>query len=229
MVSGSTPRRSTGGSGSWANCPSTGRAAVCSGSGLNDNHPVVRARYAAIDGVLRPIVAAEERRARSHLVRAGGALRARDQVGLRALNDALKGAFDAPGKAGFEPGGTPTKQAPLVREELERDQRERPGQSSELAAPEPAAPLRFKQALLRLHPGERRGISLLIDPRGSHPERRSTSSSTRRSASTSGPTPSHSPCAAAGHACRHTCAAASAPTRERGSASSPTPADTSPS
>src|SRR5215216_4590027 len=50
-------------------------------SGLNDNHPVVRALYAAIDGLLRPIVAAEERRARAHLVRPGGALRARDQVG----------------------------------------------------------------------------------------------------------------------------------------------------
>ena len=28
----------------------------------------------------------------------------------------------------------------------------------------PLAPLRFKQSLVRLHPGERRGISLLIDP-----------------------------------------------------------------
>lgn len=134
-------------------------------SGLNDNHPVVRALYAAIDGVLRPIVAAEERRARSHLVRAGGALRARDQVGLRALNDALKGAFDAPGKAGFEPGDTPTQQPPVVRDEPDREPaRPRPESSGEPAEPKPAAPLRFKQALLRLHPGERRGISLLIDP-----------------------------------------------------------------
>ena len=31
-------------------------------------------------------------------------------------------------------------------------------------ASEPSAPLRFKQSLLRMHPGERRGISLLIDP-----------------------------------------------------------------
>ena len=134
-------------------------------SGLNDNHPVVRALYAAIDGLLRPIVAAEERRARSHLVRAGGALRARDQVGLRALNDALKGAFDAPGKAGFEPGGTPTTHAPLEREEPDRPATgQTPEPPSEPAAPEPTAPLRFKQSLLRLHPGERRGISLLVDP-----------------------------------------------------------------
>ena len=42
-------------------------------------------------GVLRPIVAAEERRARSHLVRPAARCSARDQVGLRALNDALKG------------------------------------------------------------------------------------------------------------------------------------------
>ena len=75
-------------------------------SGLNENHPVVKALYAAIDGVLRPIVAEEERRAGAHLVRPGGALRARDQVGLRALNDALKNAFDTPGTAGFESGGS---------------------------------------------------------------------------------------------------------------------------
>ena len=28
----------------------------------------------------------------------------------------------------------------------------------------PTAPIRFKQALIRLHPGERRGVSLLVDP-----------------------------------------------------------------
>ena len=80
-------------------------------SGLNDNHPVVRALYEAVDKVLKPIVAEEERRASAHLIRAGTALRARDQVGLRALNDALKGAFDTPGKAAFERGG---KASPAV-------------------------------------------------------------------------------------------------------------------
>jgi hypothetical protein len=136
-------------------------------SGLNDNHPVVKALYAAIDGVLRPIVAAEERRARAHLVRPGGALRARDQVGLRALNDALKGAFDTPSKAGFDAGEEPSSRAPLERERQERQSD--PSQGALEPPPEPAgtapaAPLRFKQSLLRLHPGERRGISLLIDP-----------------------------------------------------------------
>ena len=134
-------------------------------SGLNDNHPVVKALYAAIDDVLRPIVAAEERRARAHLVRAGGALRARDQVGLRALNDALKGAFDAPGKAGFEAGREASERAPLEREEPDhRAHGETVASAGEPAVPEPGAPLRFKQSLLRLHPGERRGISLLVDP-----------------------------------------------------------------
>jgi hypothetical protein len=137
-------------------------------SGLNENHPVVKALYMAIDRVLRPIVADEERRAGAHLVRAGGALRARDQVGLRALNDALKGAFDAPGSAGFEPGRQVAVRAPVAgaREETESGpltateedvgRREREEQ--------PLAALRFKQALIRLHPGERRGISLLADP-----------------------------------------------------------------
>ena len=70
-------------------------------SGLNDNHPIVKALYAAIDEVLRPIVAAEERRTRAHLVRPGGALRARDQVGLRALNDDPQGHVRHAGQGGL--------------------------------------------------------------------------------------------------------------------------------
>ncbi|MDP1848900.1 MAG: hypothetical protein Q8K79_14000 [Solirubrobacteraceae bacterium] len=138
-------------------------------SGLNDNHPIVRALYAAIDDVLRPIVAAEERRTRAHLVRAGGALRARDQVGLRALNDILKGTFDTPGKAGFEPGQTPTDRPAVsdTRDEPEASPGDELGQREVTDDPAPAvlpAPIRFKQALIRLHPGERRGVSLLVDP-----------------------------------------------------------------
>ena len=135
-------------------------------SGLNDNHPIVKALYAAIDDVLRPIVAAEERRTRAHLVQAGGALRARDQVGLRALNEILKGTFDTPGKAGFESGTTPTDRPLSAAEEPEafggelhqRDVTDDPPPAT------PPAPIRFKQALVRLHPGERRGVSLLVDP-----------------------------------------------------------------
>ena len=67
--------------------------------------------------MLRPIVADEERRAGAHLVRPGRAVQARDQVGLRALNDALRGAFDAPGGAGFERGGTPSDTPPSTAPE----------------------------------------------------------------------------------------------------------------
>ena len=137
-------------------------------SGLNDHHPVVRALYDAIDRVLRPIVADEERRAGAHLIRPGSALRARDQVGLRALNDALKGAFDTPGRAAFERGETPAAQPPSAAEADTRPALEQaaaePAASSPPATQAPFAPLRFKQALMRLHPGERRGVSLLIDP-----------------------------------------------------------------
>jgi hypothetical protein len=136
-------------------------------SGLNDNHAVVKALNAAIDRVLRPIVAAEERRTRAHLVRAGGALRARDQVGLRALNDALKGAFDTPGKAGFRAGGAPSARAPLTAvEPIEHEPSESANGATghEPVLTEPSAPLWFKQSLVRLHPGERRGISLIADP-----------------------------------------------------------------
>src|SRR5207253_9444142 len=59
-------------------------------SGLNENHAFVRQLYAALGRVLRPIVSDEERRAGAHLVSAGRTIRARDAVGLRALNDALR-------------------------------------------------------------------------------------------------------------------------------------------
>jgi hypothetical protein len=132
-------------------------------SGLNENHPAVKALYASIDRVLRPIVAEEERQTRAHLVRAGSALRARDQVGLRALNDALKGAFDTPGKAGFQAGGAPSPREPLAAGESVETPHRDSGASEPAPAP-PTAPLRFKQSLIRLHPGERRGVSLLADP-----------------------------------------------------------------
>jgi hypothetical protein len=132
-------------------------------SGLNEHHPVVQKLYAGIERVLRPIVAAEERRAGAHLVRAGRAVQARDQVGLRALNDALRGAFDAPGGAGFERGGTPSDTAPSADAEPEPD--------APPSTPRPPArdaaltgALRFKRSPVRLHPGEDRGVSLLIDP-----------------------------------------------------------------
>jgi hypothetical protein len=134
-------------------------------SGLNDNHPVVKALYGAIDRVLRPIVADEERRAGAHLVRAGGALRARDQVGLRALNDALKGAFDTPGRAAFAGGDQPSARPPVIAEdETAANDLPTTGPGDTTAPPGPVAPLRFKQGLVRLRPGERRGVSLLIDP-----------------------------------------------------------------
>jgi hypothetical protein len=77
-------------------------------SGLNEHHPMVEKLYAAIDRVLKPIVAAEERRAGAHVIAAPRAVTARDQVGLRALNEVLKTAFDQPGRAGTERGQEPT-------------------------------------------------------------------------------------------------------------------------
>ena len=135
-------------------------------SGLNDNHPVVKALYAAIDRVLRPIVAEEEKRAGAHLIRSGQALKARDQVGLRALNDALKTAFDTPGKAAFVPGDQPAAGPPLAEAAPTEEDREppEPGGPAEPGEPALLAPLSFKQTIVRLHPGERRGVSLLVDP-----------------------------------------------------------------
>ena len=129
-------------------------------SGLNDAHPLVRRLYEALERILRPIIESEERRAGARLVRAGKEIAARDEVGLRALNDALRAAFDAPGQVGFARGGGATTQPPVE---------ERPQQ--EVVPPQRAAPvahvldaaMRFKQSPVRLHPGEERGVSLLFD------------------------------------------------------------------
>ena len=135
-------------------------------SGLNEHHPIVKRLYAAIDTVLKPIVASEERRAGAHLIGAPRAVTARDQVGLRALNDALKSAFDQPGTAGGEHGTSPADKAPTQPAE-QQDEEAEPAPTAERAAPPPAAAaqaLYFKQSPVRLHPGEKRTVTLLADP-----------------------------------------------------------------
>ena len=183
-------------------------------SGLNDNHPVVKALYAAIDGVLRPIVAAEERRARAHLVRAGrraaGARPGRAAGAQRRAQGRVRRA-----RQGRLPG---RREGVRNRHRSQRDEPEDCRSADETASPprEPQAPahrarapLRFKQALVRLHPGERRGISLLVDPERiapGTPIHVAADAGPRRR--TCGPTRCPSPCAAAGRVSRPTCAAA---------------------
>ena len=136
-------------------------------SGLNENHPVIRRLRAEIDRVLRPIIDAEEKRAESGAVRPGRELRARDQVGLRALNDALRSAFDAPGSAGFGPGREVSERAPLHDAENGGGPSGTHGDgvlSGAEGAPPSVAAMRFKQSPLRLHPGEQRKFSILFDP-----------------------------------------------------------------
>jgi len=130
-------------------------------SGLNDAHPLVRDLYTKLERILRPIIDAEERRAGARIVRAGRETAARDQVGLRALNDALRAAFDAPGRAGFARGGSATEKPPLEPRET-RDSVTPPSDSSAAVAVDAA--IRFKRSPLRLHPGEQRTVSLLFDP-----------------------------------------------------------------
>jgi hypothetical protein len=136
-------------------------------SGLNEHHPVVVRLYAAIDRVLRPIVAAEERRASAHLIGATRAVTARDQVGLRALNDLLKTAFDHPGTATAEPGDAPAERPPTETAGPALGQEVAPTTPEEPVPAHPAAPaqaLWFKQSPVRLHPGEKRTVTLLADP-----------------------------------------------------------------
>jgi hypothetical protein len=141
-------------------------------SGLNEHHPIVVRLYQAIDRTLRPIIQAEERRAGAHLINAPKAVTARDQVGLRALNDLLKVAFDQPGTVAAEPGDHPAIKPPAADEATPEGQR----QGTEQPAPDtngeaapaqlvaPAKALWFKQSPVRLHPGEKRTVTLLADP-----------------------------------------------------------------
>ena len=135
-------------------------------SGLNEHHPVVKRLYAAIDRVLRPIVADEERRAGAHLIGAPRAVTARDQVGLKALNDALRAAFDQPGVAGFERGGAAASGPPASEIELPASEPPKPsGAPDALDGTAGFGPaLRFKQSPIRLHPGEKRTVTLVADP-----------------------------------------------------------------
>ncbi len=137
-------------------------------SGLNEHHPLVQKLYAAIDRVLKPIVAEEERRASAHLIGTARAITARDQVGLRALNDALKAAFDHPGSSGRDRGSSPASAAPDERssETVEPDDCE---ETNEREAGEPpaspvVAALFFKQSPIRMHPGEQRTITIHANP-----------------------------------------------------------------
>jgi len=132
-------------------------------SGLNEHHPIVRRLYAAIDRVLKPLVADEERRAGAHLIGAPRAVTARDQVGLRALNDALKAAFEQPGTAGLEPGSSPTTRRPETDAQTsEPGPKPSPGLHSP-ERPDARLALRFKQSPIRLHPGEKRTVTLIAD------------------------------------------------------------------
>jgi hypothetical protein len=136
-------------------------------SGLNEHHPMVQRLYAAVDRTLAPIVADEERRAGAHVVRTGRALRVRDEVGVRALNDALRSAFDAPGSAGFTPGGSGSSKPTSV--DVVGGHAQSPEPSSEKAEENDtdailAPAMRFKQSPIRLHPGEARNVSLIVDP-----------------------------------------------------------------
>ena len=138
-------------------------------SGLNEHHPIVARLYDAIDRVIRPIVAAEERRAGAHLIGVPRAVTARDQVGLRALNDLLKAAFDQPGKAAAEPGDNPANKPPAQPSAQPEEQEEPaepapPSEPPPAAAPAAAQALWFKQSPVRLHPGEKRTVTLFANP-----------------------------------------------------------------
>jgi hypothetical protein len=86
----------------------------------------------------------------------------------------LKGAFDQPGKAALrEAGESPAAtQSPLEADDGEADPEDvnttGTPEADQAGVPEPqpvvAAAMRFKQTLVRLHPGERRGVSIIFDP-----------------------------------------------------------------
>lgn len=130
-------------------------------SGLNESHPLVRRLHAEIERFLRPIVDDEEKRAGARLVRAGRAVTALDEIGVKALNDALRAAFDAPGQAGFTRGGGPADKPPLDVSLGVPPRAVTPAASAEEVID---AAMRFKQSPIRMHPGSQRTVSILFDP-----------------------------------------------------------------
>ena len=109
-------------------------------SGLTSTTRSSRGCIRRSTGCCKPIVAAEERRAGAHLIGAPRAVTARDQVGLRALNDLLKAAFDQPGTAAAEPGDEPSGQA--ARQPAERASRAPSPQQPSERAPRSRRPRR---------------------------------------------------------------------------------------
>ncbi|MGI8632010.1 MAG: hypothetical protein ACR2NA_05605 [Solirubrobacterales bacterium] len=140
-------------------------------SGLNEVHPVVKALYAVLEQVLSPLVEEEERRAGANVVKAGKQLQALDRVGVRALNDVLRAAFESPGTAGGQPGRRPGPERPLPSEAAVEAERRISGGPPEVAAdPLGGAAIAFRRSPIRLHPGETRTISLVFDPARVPPE-----------------------------------------------------------
>ncbi len=108
-------------------------------SGLNEHHPMVQRLHAALDQVIRPIVESEERRAGAHQVHTTRAVSARDEVGLRALNDVLKGAFDTPGAKGCcVETAPPTRRPPKRPRTRSGPRRTSPRTPSQARTPSPS-------------------------------------------------------------------------------------------
>lgn len=134
-------------------------------SGLNEHHPMVQKLYAELERIVRPIVEDEERRAGAHQVAATRQVTARDAVGLRALNDVLKLAFDTPGSRGLAAGDKPSEHAgPAATRSADPETSPPDDEGRVDQPPTEMTALWFKRSPIRLHPGEQRSASLLIDP-----------------------------------------------------------------
>jgi hypothetical protein len=117
-----------------------------------------------LESRLRPIVEEEERRAGAHVVKAGREIQALDRVGLKALNDLLRTAFDSAGTVAAEPGGRAALTPPPADRPTPPSPAHPDPDPQERATGEQQAALRFKRSPIRLHPGEQRRVTLLADP-----------------------------------------------------------------
>ena len=109
---------------------------------------------------------------------------ARDEVGLRALNDALKAAFDAPGTAGLanREATRPTGRQPKTSATIEEPHTSAARHERTPDQPSAAAQaLCFKQSPVRLHPARSAPSRCSSTRRASRRDRRSRSRPTRAS------------------------------------------------
>ena len=132
-------------------------------SGLNEHHPFVQRLYAASSACCAR--SSPPRSAAPAPISCAPAGRCRRATRSACARSTTRCATRStrPARAGFERGGAPVVGAG-ARRRPRPPSRTRPASAARLPDAALVGAMRFKQSPVRLHPGEDRGVSLVIDP-----------------------------------------------------------------